>query len=128
MGWDFCYFPESRERMPSTHEYVSAELPSLEFLAHGMSGGTYYAAVREPNGPAFAAVVLVKRGRDARGRYIGTKIMDEGMGPHECEAPLRVLRALDAPNNDYARDWRERAWAHAKANAFVAVGMIHVQA
>lgn len=84
-----------------------------------MKGRVYYAAGEETDKvtgetKVFAWVILT--GTDSRSWYnFGHKMMDESVGPFECDCPKSILELLTEPRNDYAREWRERCWANINA-------------
>ena len=139
MGWTYC----AASCSPTTREEERAEIERLytdlvdaapctaECLVASRVGTTWYLAIRlaaKPDadmpGPVlfgcvpdtagtitYAGVVLTGR---ARGEW-GYKSLCGTMGPHEAEAPLRLLALLsplDERNASYAPSWRERVVAH----------------
>ena len=138
MGWT-CY---SRWTSPKTRAEERAEIVRLytdlvpeaaytaECLMASKVGSAWYVAIRLiPNGAA--ADVLPLRGYvpDATGAIVyagviltsrkdgewGYKDMCETMGPHEAQAPaklLALLSPLDPEVESYAKAWRERVAAH----------------
>jgi hypothetical protein len=43
---------------------------------------------------------------------IGTKEIDETMGPCESECPQRILDLLTPTNSQWANEWRQRCWRY----------------
>lgn len=73
----------------------------------------------EPAQKRYIVVVLVDRrpkewamGQPNGGYNFGYKTMEEMVGPNEDQAPRSLLERETAPENEYAREWRRRAWAH----------------
>jgi len=66
--------------------------------------GKYYAVRVNKTGEVYGLVALVKRKKEG---WIYTKLVDEGMGPHEAKCPAKVLDLLSPTDNEYALRWRE---------------------
>lgn len=108
MGWTSLH----RQRGQSDADFFGAMLNAGdEIVAHNTSGAgferTFYAAVRKPDGTTWALVALCQ----TRGREFAYKTMSEDMGPYEVGVSRKVLEALSPTDNQYAQQWRERAWA-----------------
>lgn len=97
-------------------------------MKYGGWGGYFYGAHKHPDGYVYASVI-------AFGQYQGDvciKAMDESMGPGADGASVKVLKALsplredDGLGNEWAKEWRERAWAYheKKAAAKAAIGKL----
>lgn len=69
----------------------------------------------DPKDLRYIVVVLVDRRPKewSDGSFnFGYKTLEEMVGPTEDQAPRALLERETAPSNDYAREWRRRAWAH----------------
>lgn len=116
MGWTW----QQRDKGTTTRQFFADLMGEhYEILASGMTGSTFYAAVRDTRtGEVDAFVALTAR---SKGYYNwGYKDMDERMGPNEASAPARVLDLLSPlPECDHdhtderrycgtqaAREWR----------------------
>lgn len=90
MGWDF----QHRERGTSNADFMAANLgEGYDMLASATVGGTFYAAVRRPDGLVEAFVTLTKWvPRDYFN--FGKKDMTEAWGPVETRCPDRILDLL----------------------------------
>jgi hypothetical protein len=116
----------------STQAFFEREFPTTlapaNILASATVGGTFYAAVRNPEtGQVWAFVAITQRRRDYLG--FGYKDMDENMGPNEARAPARVLDKLtplaecahpplaagEFCGTCCARDWRQACRDYAAA-------------
>lgn len=72
-------------------------------------GKVIYAAVGSTDGrEVFGLVLLTVRTKGV----LFTKAVSESMGPVEDHCPALILDQLTEPNNDNAREWRERCRAH----------------
>lgn len=92
------------------------ETKKYEVLKSTMKGRVYYAAGKETdkvtgNTNVFAWVILTGTDNKSWCNF-GYKMMDETVGPCECDCPKSILELLTGPHNDYAREWRERCWAN----------------
>ena len=106
MGWD--YFKPTPGK--STAEILAGEFSSIQFKATAQIGRTFYAAAerRDEPGEVFGLVILTNR----QGASFGYKVMDEGMGPCESEAPAAILDLLSPTKSEYAINWRARCRAN----------------
>jgi hypothetical protein len=93
MGWTFIDTP--------TKPDLKTFFAHLKPLAAAVVGSTYYAAI---NGEALVILTQFSKKR----QEFGWKMIPESHGPHEANAPLKVLRALGPPRNADAANWRQR--------------------
>lgn len=120
MGWLFQNDPLRHETPAS---YIVREFSHhneqrrATVLATATVGNVIYAAIRNEEKTTgqtyvFAGVFLFK---NTRREGVGYKDMSEGMGPHECDCPDRIMRLLsrveDIPDPSYSTDWRARVAA-----------------
>jgi hypothetical protein len=124
MGW--LYMPRSAMApYTSAKAYLDAQFTylrpqkdgtqnGLEVLASACPGNrVYYAACQAitagRRAEIFAIVCLVRwNPRDKEGFVFGYKDMEDTMGPHEAECPLRILDMLSPTDNVHALEWRRR--------------------
>jgi hypothetical protein len=123
MGWTFFDDRNPRESRADIIEREFTQQPSegnpwaygFEYIA--TRGNTVYAVMWRENPSEgvpryyFGAIFLTRRNR---GEF-GYKDMSEDMGPHVCDAPLKMINLLDqlAPEpKGYAAKWRESVRAH----------------
>jgi hypothetical protein len=123
VGWTYS----NRTKGLTTRQWFEEEFEwgpgkRREIVADGISGATYYAAVRDNedlghgHGHVWAFVAVTRR---AAGYWnFGYKDMDETMGPWDAEAPARVLDVLSPTGDDTALEWRARCRAHNACQAF----------
>lgn len=90
--------------------------------ASAMKGSVYYAAVtplKRMNGkieeaiPAheqktFAVVMLTSAKRKGIYSNFAYKLMDESMGPRECDCPKKILKLLSPTESEWANEWRKK--------------------
>jgi hypothetical protein len=82
-------------------------------------GKHLWVAFQHPKGYKFIAIYLIEK----RGGSYAYKDMDESMGPVVCDCPIRLLDQVPMPEGGYAKEWRERVYAHhAKRRAKFSVG------
>lgn len=112
VGWTFFH----RDKGQTTADVLAGELLGAsgeygEFLAHGMSGGTFYAAYRlgkahgANEGRVIGLAILTQWDPHNYFNW-GYKVQDETMGPYATEAPARVLDLLTSTDNECALEWR----------------------
>lgn len=104
MGWT-GYINDTRKAV----DIVRAELEwtSGEYKVIANSGSKYWVVEKTSTGERFAVVALVER----KHGDTYTKIMDESMGPNDCNMPTRLLNMLTPTEHEYAIEWRRRARA-----------------
>lgn len=95
-----------------------------EVLKSVMVGSVYYAAVKrtsdfrgadgknEHKEMTFAVICLTAGNSRYDGYNFGLKEMDESCGPNASKCPNSILALLDAPCNDWSREWRDRCRAY----------------
>ena len=141
MGWDTWDSAQDAKAHATIGDYLAAQYTMTcvdgtrqDVVAWRMGWATssdrservWYAALRvrsdaSPFGVCFAdardfttAVVVLVNGQ--WGRRVGTKGMDEIMGPYERACPVEVLDRLtplsDHKGGDYARRWRDECRAN----------------
>jgi hypothetical protein len=85
---------------------------TLQVLDGARAGNTVYLAIRATmkqtgDSYVFAAVIPIC---NTRKDGFGYKEQDEGMGPHQYDCPLRIMRRLspisDLPSARYSPEWR----------------------
>lgn len=108
MGWDFTH----RERGTSNVEYFGRDFADgYELLDGATVGGTFYGALRQPDGSVTATVTLTRWvPRDYFN--FGTKDMTESWGPVENRCPVRILDMLTPTDDTVANEWRARCRAY----------------
>jgi len=123
MGWTSYTRPPGQSDL----EHLRQELFDHDDCKYELLDGatvrhTFYAAVRAiETGEVWALVVLQHR-NCGRSRHDGSnyarKELEECMGPAEDRCPARILALLsDPPENEYARQWRERCQVNLVAAA-----------
>lgn len=86
-------------------------------IASALKGFTYYAAIRDDeSGDVVAAVTLVRYYRDGT---MGTKHMDDAMGPCERECPANILDLLTPTDHQYAQEWRAECRENLRKRAVI---------
>ena len=78
-------------------------------VKEALVGSVYYCAY--DIGEAVIGVVIITK---VDGFYVGTKVMDESMGPYYYDAPVSVLNALTPTDNEYANEWRRKCYENAE--------------
>lgn len=71
-------------------------------------GRNLWVAYQHPKGYKFIALYMIGK---SGGDY-GYKDMDESCGPIEADCPIRLLDLVPMPDGGYAKEWRERVYAH----------------
>ncbi|MCZ4354796.1 hypothetical protein [uncultured Marivita sp.] len=130
MGWTCHYTPPSDERA-EIEQLVTFENEdrAMRPVFTTRKGSVWYLAVEvtakttdaDPHGYeadalgryVFAAVILTRRDN---GEWC-YKDMEESMGPHEAQAPQKLLDLLSPTTKEYALAWRERCKAFAALSA-----------
>jgi hypothetical protein len=118
MGWPFQNNPISYPVQHLIQEFTyNGERTKCEVLDAARVNNTVYLAVRQTdketrNAHVFAAVILIRNNRQDG---FGYNVMDEAMGPVECDCPDRIMRLLSPiealPDAGFAAEWRERVAA-----------------
>jgi hypothetical protein len=86
-------------------DHVIGSGTDCEILAHNITGGAGYLAIRDiARGEVSALIVLIDRYQGD----LGFKIMGEDMGPFYYGAGPRVLKALTPTIDPRALEWRAR--------------------
>lgn len=117
MGSTGCH----RERGMSDRQFFEQEFPVTlvengEIVVCASVRSVFYAAVRQrATGEVWAMVVEMHRYRGWENFVY--KEMDEGMGPHDADAPAAVLDALTPTEDEYATKWRAKCRARLAAKA-----------
>lgn len=125
MGWTYRHKPASVSAKDEIIEELSCDNDAARWvvLAISMKGGVAYAATelirKFKNGKlnmktrkVFATVVLTGYARNDYYNF-GTKVIDESMGPCECECPVKILDLLTPTEREYELDWRAACRANA---------------
>lgn len=82
-------------------------------------GRHLWVVFQHPKGYKFIGLFLIER----RGGDYAYKDMDESCGPVACDCPIRFLEEVPLPEGGYAKEWRERVYAHhAKRRQKFAIG------
>lgn len=90
MGWTFYH----RDKGESNVAHFQKQFgQGYEIIDGATVGGTFYAAVRDPNGLVSAAVILTRWVPNDPYNF-GYKDMTESMGPGEARCPARILDLL----------------------------------
>lgn len=129
MGWTGTQLDHSRP--VTAFEAIEQECGrdfAMRVIRSAKKGKVIYAAVRAHDGYShpnhdlgssyvFGLVLLAETRTQREGgesyRELHTKAITEDMGPGENECPAAILDLLsDPPENDYARQWRERCRAN----------------
>ncbi len=89
--------------------------PSHRVVKDTIVGQVYYAVLSNSmaTGQNFAIVAPFW----IRDDEVIIKTMDESMGPNYYDMPVSYLKLLSPTSSEYAREWREKVLANAKAKA-----------
>jgi len=127
MGWSF----EHRDKGTSNLDYFrEGWSEGYELLDGATVGGTFYGALRRPDGKVEAVVNLTRWVPNDYFNF-GYKSMTESWGPGESRCPQRILDMLSPVEELYpegsdarqwASEWRERCREYRDAMAKVKVG------
>lgn len=99
MGWLFS----QKHNGESVRDFLQrTEFSGARIIECAAKMREVYIAYRGTDGITRGAVALI----EYRGSEIGTKIIEEDMGPYYYRAPRRVLDRLDPTDSDMARNWR----------------------
>ena len=86
--------------MPLKRHVVSDDGEKLK----STDGKYVYETIPENEREVFAVVMLT----GVRGPYFSYKLIDETMGPSQCNCPKSILDALTPTDSEYAENWRKR--------------------
>lgn len=114
MGWSY----EHRDKGTSNFDWFKQDWsPGYELLDGATVGGTFYGALRRPDGLVTAVVILTRWAPNDHFNF-GTKSMTESWGPVEDRCPQRILDLLspvedlfpgeDSSSRQWASEWRQR--------------------
>lgn len=115
MGTSFCH----KEPGQSLFDFFKKECGDglIDISQKGWS--TAYAAYRMKDGKVCGLVIHLYRSRDYYN--FGWKVVDEMMGPYECECPERILKLLSPPEEfcegttlEWSKRWRDQCWENIK--------------
>ena len=108
MGWMFY----SRPKGESNREHFQRQFgEGYAIIDSATVGGTFYGAIRDPQGNVSAAVILTRWVPNDEYNF-GYKDMSEDMGPNEANCPGRILDLLTPTESEYANEWRARCRAN----------------
>lgn len=118
MGWTGIYAPfcpKGQERVNFVIEREGLnwenEEQKCEVLKSALVGAHIWFAIkctRKDTGwsHVFAAVALTNY--DPKEKYFYIKLVEESSGPYHYDCPKGILNMLSEPENDWAREWREK--------------------
>lgn len=116
MGWTFTNTELKRNDAVNELFNWTSEKYRTRVLKSTMKGSVYYGAVeqidKETAKRTVQAVVVLTSSDRKNGFNFGYKIIDETMGPSECECPKAILDLLSDTDSEYAKDWRKRCRAN----------------
>lgn len=112
MGWTYTNTNLSRkEAVDELFTWYSEKYKTV-VLKSTMKGAIYYGAVEQINketGESSVGGVVVLTSSDRKNGFnFGYKIVDETMGPCNCDCPKAILDLLSDTNDEYALSWRKR--------------------
>ena len=117
MGWDSCSTWNTKQDVIKETLEGYEKSASHRILAYKSTSNALYIGIEATDDKgekeSFIAVYLIQR----RGKELSRKGMSEHMGPFECDCPLELLELVPCPNNEYAREWREKVKAFHETKA-----------
>jgi hypothetical protein len=125
MGWLFTQGQTRRELIEKRIARQENEYGIWECVAHTLRGNCLWKVVnytKKENGFSERFIGLDLLGSDGDYGW-GYKDMEECMGPHYYTCPLKYLEMAPEPDNQYAKNWREKVKAyHARMNRKFEIG------
>lgn len=108
MGWT-GYIDDHRKSADIVRAEIEGHTGRYKVLAN--RGSRHWLVENTETGERFATIALVEK----RHGDTYTKLMDETCGPTEYNYPLSFLNMLTEPQNDWAKEWREKVRKHHEA-------------
>lgn len=105
MGWLYSKEKRGQKIIDRIRDHVIGSGTDCEILAHNITRGAGYLAIRDiARGEVSALVILIDRYQGD----LGFKVMGEDMGPFYYGAGPKVLKALTPTSDPRALEWRAR--------------------
>jgi hypothetical protein len=116
MGWSYGY--DNKCAKDVHKEILTGFAPGYKVLASASKayGKRFWVKLETPTGERFIYLALVNGDKNNGWGYKG---MDESMGPNEVDCPLKFLKDLSPPQNEWSKNWREKVvnyWEARKGN------------
>ena len=106
MGWDGTIPTHYKNgKVDKKAEVRSCFVDSIEIIKDTFVGSVYYGAAKNVKTGEVFAVVVPTRMQDG---WFWTKMMDETVGPCECDCPKSILNLLTPTDCEWANEWREK--------------------
>lgn len=108
MGWTTMSYHGWPYTAAEKKELLRSEFAPYTVINDSLRGSTYYASLEKNDGSRFILVCKVSFGK----YEWGYKDMEESMGPYEYDCPLKILKDVPEPPNEYAKEWRQKVEAY----------------
>jgi len=107
MGAVGYHVPANQTRKQSAVEYLTKDCNTTVHYASAKGNVVYIAYSTETEPDVVSAVVCLTWANNRDYYNFTIKLVDENMGPNDCDAPGRLLAMLTPTDNDYANEWRK---------------------
>lgn len=117
MGWTSCdaHYYKANGKVDVKAECDHMFCKNYEVIKSCLKGSVYYGALKDSETNEIFAVIVKTSTSCADGFNFGYKEMDETCGPYECDCPDSILDLLTEPENEWAKEWREKCRMNNKA-------------